>query len=68
MAWCDALAAQPTTMLRQRAILQLAYAAVHALKGEASPDWDALHLQEQQLIAAATQGKLAGKSCLQPSV
>ena len=61
MAWSDALAAQPTAMLRQRALLQLAYAAVHALRGDASSNWDALHLQEQQLTAVAAQGAHAAK-------
>ena len=61
MAWSDALAAQPTAMLRQRALLQLAYAAVHALRGDPSSNWDALHLQERQLTAAAAQGVHAAK-------
>ena len=63
MAWSDALAAKPTAALRQRTILQLAYAAVHGLKGSASSHWEAMHGQEQQLMACAAQGVAANAFC-----
>lgn len=63
MAWSDALAAKPTAALRQRSILQLAYAAVHGLKGAAFSHRDALHGQEQQLMACAAQGAAANAFC-----
>lgn len=55
-ALSNALAAKPTGMLRQRAILQLAYAAVHAMHKDVSCSWDAVHQQEQELAASAAQG------------
>ena len=55
-AWVAALMSKPAAMLRQRAILQLACAAVHALHGAGAAEWDALHKREQQLMAASTSG------------
>ncbi len=50
--------AKPDTMLRQRAIIQLACAAVHAFNGKSAAHWEALERQEQQLLQLALDGKL----------
>lgn len=55
-AWADALMAQPDVMVRQRGIVQLACAAVHALMGASSANWVALETQEQQLLQHALDG------------
>ncbi|DBA79608.1 TPA: hypothetical protein ACH3X1_008295 [Trebouxia sp. C0004] len=55
-AWADALMAKPDVMLRQRGIIQLACAAVHALTPESSANWAALETQEQQLLQHALDG------------
>lgn len=43
-------------MLRQRALLQLAFAAVHAMHGASASEWGGLLGQEQLLMTAAVQG------------
>ena len=56
--WADALMAKSDVMLRQRGIIQLACAAVHALTGESSANWAALESQEQQLLQHALDGMM----------
>ncbi len=60
--WADALSAKPDVMLRQRGIIQLACAAVHALTGESSANWAALETQEQQLLQHALDGMMHTQS------
>lgn len=56
--WADALMTKPDVMLRQRGIIQLACAAVHASTGEPSANWAALESQEQQLLQHALDGMM----------
>lgn len=55
--WADALMAKPDVMLRQRGIIQLACAAVHALTGESSANQAALTGEP-----SANQAVLTGES------
>ncbi|KAL3161673.1 hypothetical protein ABBQ38_008774 [Trebouxia sp. C0009 RCD-2024] len=54
--WTDALTAKPDAMLRQRSIVQLACAAVHALSGEASAGWAAMEQHEANLLTHSLDG------------
>ncbi|KAL3161558.1 hypothetical protein ABBQ32_010425 [Trebouxia sp. C0010 RCD-2024] len=54
--WTDALTAKPDAMLRQRSIVQLASAAVHALRGDSSAGWAAMELHEANLLTQALDG------------
>ena len=57
--WTEALSAKPDMLWRQRSIIQLAHAAVHALTGDSSSArWEALERQEQQLLQLALDGRL----------
>ena len=51
--------AKPDAMLRQRSIIQLACAAVHAFSGESSAQWAALEQHEAKLLQQALDGKPA---------
>ena len=61
--WADALMAKSDVMLRQRGIIQLACAAVHALTGESSANWAALEAQEHQLLQHALDGMMHTRMC-----
>ena len=54
--WTEALMDKPDVMLRQKAVIQLACAAVQALTGDSSAPWEAAHLKEQQLLQLALDG------------
>lgn len=54
--WTDALMAKPDAMLRQRSIIQLACAAVHAIIGSSSAQWAALEQHEADLLQQALDG------------
>ena len=66
--WTEALMAEPDAVLRQRSIVQLACAAMHALKGDSAPHWEALEWQEQSLLQVALDGEATPcfdyKSCI----
>ena len=57
--WTEALMAKPDAMLRQRSIIQLACAAVHAFNGESSAQWAALEQHESHLLQQALDGMSA---------
>ena len=62
--WADALMAKSDVMLRQRGIIQLACAAVHALTGESSANWAALTGDPSANRAALTGDPSASRAAL----
>lgn len=57
--WTHALVAKPDAMLRQRSIIQLACAAVHAFSEDSSAQWAELEQHEAELLQQALDGKVA---------
>lgn len=55
--WTDALMAKPDAMLKQRSIIQLACAAVYAIKGSSLARWAALERHEGNLLQQALDSK-----------
>lgn len=57
--WTEALMAKPQALFKQRSIIQLACAAVHAFNGDSAQSWDAIEQQEQRLLQLALDGEAA---------